>query len=379
MQGFSFFLKARVDIMRRRQFVYNGQGLRHDGNYKLAARIIPAKFTVVIAFCGVDGSLMQPVVPKLTEDWPDIEAVLKPLLEDLKATRFDAGFSLEQTVPVFHSTDVYHKHKYKVEALYSKVWPEFRVQTESVTRKGDALSANIESVTAGRERGICTITGEPFHDIIALRKLVSPHKNDSRDFVFDHIELINRLSSEPPSAASFACPGPSAPAASGPNSQASSTPLESRTEPLMPTTARNTDGTVLTQAASESHLQLGSEAHELLRKAMTETSTGFQQTLRQEEHATAAHTLRSFLQDRRVLDSPSWKGIFKSVPPQGTIARIARRMDVKLHPHCGPYQWQSLNDFTKEVKRISRQLAAWPRYFSPHCPPPSPFPPKRRA
>ena len=36
LRGFSSFVKARVGIMRRRQFVYNGQGLRHDGCFWLA-------------------------------------------------------------------------------------------------------------------------------------------------------------------------------------------------------------------------------------------------------------------------------------------------------------------------------------------------------
>ena len=33
-------LDARVAVVRRRQFVYNGQCIRHDGNYALAKRIL---------------------------------------------------------------------------------------------------------------------------------------------------------------------------------------------------------------------------------------------------------------------------------------------------------------------------------------------------
>ena len=66
------FAKARVEVMKNLQFVYNGQGLRGDGHFKLAGRVAvyqgkkcirgrPFKvykrpFTVAIAWCGVDGS-----------------------------------------------------------------------------------------------------------------------------------------------------------------------------------------------------------------------------------------------------------------------------------------------------------------------------------
>ena len=89
MQALEHFLAKRVAVMRRRQFVFNGQGIRHDGNYGVAKRIwSPKKYklpkkTVVIAFCGVDGSLLEPVVAKETEAWADIESVLKPLLKDM--------------------------------------------------------------------------------------------------------------------------------------------------------------------------------------------------------------------------------------------------------------------------------------------------------
>ena len=39
MDGLRHFVAGRVEVMRRRQFVYNAQGLRADGHYKLASRV----------------------------------------------------------------------------------------------------------------------------------------------------------------------------------------------------------------------------------------------------------------------------------------------------------------------------------------------------
>ena len=38
--------------------------------------------------------------------------------------------------------------------------------------------------------------GEPFHDVIALRPLCSPASNDCSDMIYDHQDLIDRLSAE---------------------------------------------------------------------------------------------------------------------------------------------------------------------------------------
>ena len=85
MRGFSFFVTARVAIMRRRQFAYNGQGIRHDGNCKLARVLTKSvedgRCTVVLALCGVDGSLLDVPVPMPSES--DIESVLRPMLLEL--------------------------------------------------------------------------------------------------------------------------------------------------------------------------------------------------------------------------------------------------------------------------------------------------------
>ena len=132
---FAGFVQKRVDIMQRRQFVYNGQIIRGDGNYSLSKSVYSMvdgakvrKFTVALAWCGVDGSLLAPVSLAAGESWPCIQADLKPLLQKIKQTRLEAGFSLEESLPCFHATDSYHKHRIKISKLYGKVWQDLRVQ-----------------------------------------------------------------------------------------------------------------------------------------------------------------------------------------------------------------------------------------------------------
>ena len=73
--------------MRRRQLAYNGLGTRHDGNCNLARILVRSvedgRCAVVLAFCGVDGSLLDVPVPMPSESWSDIESVLRPMLLEL--------------------------------------------------------------------------------------------------------------------------------------------------------------------------------------------------------------------------------------------------------------------------------------------------------
>eukprot|EP00959_Pyramimonas_sp_CCMP1952_P015082 319268-Pyramimonas_sp.AAC.1 len=61
------------------QAVYNGSGIRIDGNYKLAKKISAQMgqrkqmpFSCVLGICGADGSPLQPVTPVRGETWADI-------------------------------------------------------------------------------------------------------------------------------------------------------------------------------------------------------------------------------------------------------------------------------------------------------------------
>eukprot|EP00973_Karenia_brevis_P000510 71377-Karenia_brevis.AAC.1 len=159
--------------MKRRQLVYNAQGLRHDGCYKLAKIIAAGRgkrkhrpYTVVLAFCGVDGSLLDVPVPTKTEDWADIAPVLEPLLREIKAERLGAGLDLLGSIPCFHSTDVLAKHRKKIRRLYKHVWPELRVQAVGTTPRAKSARRRIGS--AKRTKLPMLVTGEPAHNMFAL-------------------------------------------------------------------------------------------------------------------------------------------------------------------------------------------------------------------
>ena len=81
---------------------------RHVGN---------ACETVIIAFCGTDGSLLDVPQPRQTEHRGDIRSILEPLLLEIQQVRTEIGCSPLESQPVFHATDSFHKHVYKQSIL----------------------------------------------------------------------------------------------------------------------------------------------------------------------------------------------------------------------------------------------------------------------
>ena len=157
--------QERVRIMRRRQLLYNGQGLRHDGCLWLAKIIAPRhQYLVILAFCGVDGSLLDVPQPRPSESWADISAVLEPLLQELLEVRLEGGYSVAEAAPVFHATDVFHKHEYCLQRLYARVFSAMRLSSVADTPKGPARRRRV--MPAEHLDSVCAPTGEPFHDII---------------------------------------------------------------------------------------------------------------------------------------------------------------------------------------------------------------------
>eukprot|EP00973_Karenia_brevis_P082287 11406749-Karenia_brevis.AAC.1 len=64
--------------------------------------------------------------------------------------------------------------------------------------------------------------------------------------------------------------------------------------------------------------------------------------------------LRGFIAHGQVLDSPVGKEQLNTKPPQGTLARLARRWDRELHPANKAYRWKTKKEFRREVRRIER-------------------------
>ncbi len=325
LQYFAGFVQKRVDIMQRRQFVYNGQIIRGDGNYSLSKSVVSMvdgarvrKFTVALAWCGVDGSLLAPVSLAATESWPCIEADLKPLLQKIKQTRLEAGFSLEESLPCFHATDSYHKTK--ISKLYGKVWQDLRAQGQSSTPCRDAFGqVELSSEDASRVHWLFRVTGEPMHDLFNLRRLVSPAANDCRTFLKDHEDLILRLSAPP--------------------------------QPEQVSQARH--GACLTQVVDVEDVALTPEAVELLAVCVQETvARASEQAL---ARTAAAQELRAMLGNEEARNHLVWHELFGASPPRGVLCRTAKCLKADLHLKYGFFNFTGRADFLEEVER----LEAW--------------------
>ena len=194
-------VRSQVQNMKQRQFIYNGKGLRIDGNWDLAKILISkseeeAK-TVVLGICGLDGSLLTPLVPLRAEAWPDMEPVLRPVLQGIRESLLSAGYPLPETQPVFFCTDSYQKHRKKIKELHEDVWQSAALASTAPTPKAPATGRRLMQFPPESESTI--VTGDPMHDLFKLRSLVSIFCNDRFDLLNDHEDLLRRLSMKPPS------------------------------------------------------------------------------------------------------------------------------------------------------------------------------------
>jgi hypothetical protein len=69
----------------------------------------------------------------------------------------------------------------------------------------------------------------------------------------------------------------------------------------------------------------------------------------------AINDCKSFMQHPDVHQASEWKEIENAKPPRGTLARVARRAAVALHPTLKRWAWKS----TKEVRREICDLIRW--------------------
>ena len=311
LKAFEFFLSDVVENIQKRLFVYAGQGIRGDGNYDISTRIgvksteghyAVRPYTVLLAWCGVDGCLLKPVTPSGTEAWVDLAADLDGLLDQLRAARLSAGMDAMESAPVFHSTDVYRKHRFLIEAFYKQKWPDASIRVDSLTPKGDALSA--ELLSGGSQPTMAV--GEPFHDVIAVRQLCSPASNDCSDFIYDHQDMIDRLSAK--------------------------------------LVEEGTD-------AKPTIHQISVEAGKLLQCAALLPVADFKAELGKAS-GDEVQELKVFLGQPACVHASAWKQIFNATPPRGTLARIARRFKFSLHETMQKVNYASPHAFRKEVRRI---------------------------
>ncbi|CAE7887976.1 unnamed protein product, partial [Symbiodinium necroappetens] len=104
LKGMATLVQQQVARMRRRQLLYNSKGIRIDGNFKIAKRLLlddsEDPCTVLLGLCGTDGSLLDLLSPLKGEWWEPISSVLKPLLQDIRATFLQQGYTAQEARPV---------------------------------------------------------------------------------------------------------------------------------------------------------------------------------------------------------------------------------------------------------------------------------------
>ena len=129
LRAFGACLADIIVAFQQNLFLYNAQGIRHDGNQKLPRRVVVAgereykimskkrrilgrrkrAGRVALAFTGLDGSLLAPPKMAKSEAWEAIDEQLQPLLESIKRARLAAHCPLLHCFMMpcnFSTTDV---------------------------------------------------------------------------------------------------------------------------------------------------------------------------------------------------------------------------------------------------------------------------------
>ena len=190
-----------------------------------------------------------------------------------------------------------------VHSVPLQVWPDALVQCERPSPKADAASASVQAANA-----LTTITGDPFHNVLNLQKVLPAHSPDSKNFETDYKAALTRLSA----------------------------PEKTRSMP---------------QADEAKPKDLDSGAHDLLQEAVMCGYKRFQNKL--QANAVTAMAIRDWLGQPNVEISTTWKQVFQARPPLGTLRRLRARFGLQAGD-AGDFNFSSLKDFTKELRRIRR-------------------------
>ena len=205
MKAWWEFIKALVNRLRRLQLRYNAKIIRGSGNSRLAkcfrsrrpgiAKKNAAK--VVYAWCGTDGSLLQPVKAYRRADWSSVRDDLEPMLASIRKFGHEDGLCTLDTLPVGHSTDSYNRDYKRLAKLYDTIWPDVRMGSQVPTPLRENCAWHGRSARSAREEfgsRHVVISADPFHFTQLGNIHAPPHANDCRDFRYDHADIMNRLS-----------------------------------------------------------------------------------------------------------------------------------------------------------------------------------------
>ncbi|CAE7917875.1 unnamed protein product, partial [Symbiodinium necroappetens] len=355
LQGFANFVDVAVTAMKKRQAIYNMAGIRGDAHYDLASRVrvrnaltgyFETPYSAIQAWCGLDGSLLKPWVLCDGESFETQASDLRPYLEFGRDTRLAYGLTLPESRPVFHCTDSYNKHRQLWPSVYDAVWLGQTLQLQK--RKGDKITVSLDANVPPKAATI--VTGDPRHDCINLRRALSNLSYDFADAYHDHEDIMNRLSAPPrpavfeDGATTAAPPGTAVPVR---RVHAASAKLDA--SPPRPPLADDADrDDVPLSAAAQQHLLDMLTLRNLAWRRKWARRPGVTEELKQ------------FLQQPHVLDHKVWRRLCHCQPPRGVGARLARRLDVSLHPTCGFWNFTNRQELRSELAR-QRQWYKRPR------------------
>ena len=102
--------------------------------------------------------------------------------------------------------------------------------------------------------------------------------------------------------------------------------------------------------SGEAMLDLTTAGKELLKIGIHGAVAEFAKATKKDPHGTYA--LKLFLCQPHVQQSEVWLQLFGALPPRGTLARMARRLDMELDESVGFYVYESKAQFLEEVNRM---------------------------
>ena len=156
------------------------------------------------------------------------------------------------------------------------------------------------------------IVGEPYHNVIRLRRLVSPSCNDSSFFLKDHETLMCRLSAE------------------------------------------TMTGEELQSIKNASAPQLSDAGKQLLRCCIQSRASVFQQECHKNPQAFL--DLCDFLKSPGVRKATTvWRDVFQAQPPAAVIARCCFLCKVAVRPPARYRNYSTMAEFRQEV----RMMQSW--------------------
>ena len=302
------FFETVVSFLQDHIAVYSGTIIRGDGNWDIAQRIrrhVPgqrydeAPFSVLLAWLTVDGTLYSPPRTYPGEDIDYIEDDLTELVDRIKTKRLSAGLSMAESCPVVHATDSYGKHRLRLARFYQRKYPELATHSQSDTPRGDATGCVLRGIASP-----CLIAGDPAHDTIAFRRCVPVFGNDACNINADHADVQARLSAELP------------------------------------------------DTCGDLPVPLAPVGFPLLRVAIRQPLPVLQAKRTDSPEADAA--VREFLRQPNLARASTWHRLFRSVPPRGVFARLARHFGITLHVSVSFRNYPSQRAYTEEIDRMEK-------------------------